>query len=158
MSSPGESSISDPKVRAFHACLVAHSRITMLMEEYLSRANTLPIRDYDVLVTLEMAENSTLRMNELAERVVYSRSGLTRLVDRLAAEGLVRRERCGRDRRGVYCTLTDQGRAAREAAGPYMLHAIHHVFGQQFSLEETSTLLGMMERVQAATENPIPLP
>ena len=158
MSSAGESQISDPKVRVFHACLVAHSRISMQMEEYLARANTLPIRDYDVLVTLEMAENSTLRMNELAERVVYSRSGLTRLVDRLAAEGLVRRQKCGRDRRGIYCILTDEGRAAREAAGPFMLHAIHHVFGQHFSAKEVETLLAMMLRVHAATENPIPLP
>lgn len=153
-----ESTISDPKVRAFHACLVAHSRIGMQMEEFLARANTLPLRDYDVLVTLEMAEGGTLRMNDLADRVVYSRSGLTRLVDRLAREGLVRRERCGRDRRGIYCTLTEKGRAAREAAGPFMLHAIHHVFGQHFSEKDAQAFYKMMQRIQSATDEPIPLP
>jgi len=158
MSPLSESTFSDPKVRAFHACLVAHSRIGMQMEEFLSRANTLPLRDYDVLVTLEMAENGTLRMNELADRVVYSRSGLTRLVDRLSQEGLVRRERCGKDRRGIHCILTEKGRAAREQAGPFMLHAIHHVFGKHFSVKETESFYQLMQRIQAAASEPIPLP
>ncbi|GAB4129286.1 MAG: hypothetical protein Fur0036_16030 [Fimbriimonadaceae bacterium] len=59
---------------------------------------------------------------------------------------------------GVHCVLTDKGRAAREEAGPYMLHAIQHVFGRHFSNKEVETIYQMMQRIHAATENPIPLP
>jgi len=63
-----------------------------------------------------------------------------------------------KDRRGIYCVLTEKGRAARVAAGPYMLHAIHHVFGQHFSVKETESFFQMMQRIQSAANEPIPLP
>ena len=78
----------------------------------------MPLGWYDVLLQLAEAPDHRLRMAELAERVLLSRSGLTRLVDRLAAEGLVTREPFPGDARGLYTVLTDAGLARLRAAAP----------------------------------------
>ena len=85
-------------------------------------------------------------MNELADRVLLSRAGITRLVDRLVAEGLVGRLKCASDGRGAYAVLTDKGRARLEEARPGHLAAVKRNFLEGMSRSELATLAGLMER------------
>jgi DNA-binding MarR family transcriptional regulator len=89
--------------------LRAHAHVVRRLEADLVAEHDLPLASYDVLVQLVEAPGRRLRMTELADLVLISRSGLTRLVDRLAREGLVRREACDTDARGLYTVLTDAG-------------------------------------------------
>jgi len=89
--------------------LRAHSRLTRRLEADLITDHSLPLASYDVLLTLLEAPNRRLRMTELADQVLLSRSGMTRLVDRLEREGLVVREACANDARGMFTVLTETG-------------------------------------------------
>jgi len=86
-------------------------------------------------------------MHELAERVVLSRSGLTRLVDRLEVEGLLLRERSGTDRRGAYAVITEQGVAALRRTWPIYARGISEYFAQWLTLEEAQLLEAALRRI-----------
>jgi DNA-binding MarR family transcriptional regulator len=112
-----------------------------------------PLSSYDVLIELYEAPEHRLRMHELAERVVLSRSGLTRLVDRLEAEGLLTRERSGTDRRGAYAVITEQGIAALRRTWPIYARGIAEYFAQWLTLEEAQILESAFGRIlQAASK------
>src|SRR5947209_13425413 len=105
--------IDEFHLAAWRAFINAHASVINRIEEDLAEAGQLPLTSYDVLVALAEAPGQRLRMNELAARVVVlSRSGVTRLADRLEAEGLLRRERTAADRRGAYAVITERGLAA----------------------------------------------
>ena len=108
--------------------------------------NGLPLAEFDVLFQLASAENQRLRMNELADRVLLSRAGITRLVDRLVADGLVGRSKCASDGRGSYAVLTDAGRARLAEARPGHLAAVKRNFVGPLSRAELDTLAELMER------------
>jgi len=103
-------------------------RATRVLEADLLLEHDLSLPAFEVLAQLAEAPNRRLRMNDLADRVLMSRSGLTRLIDRLQAEGLVRREACPSDARGLYAVLTDAGLARRDEAAPTYLRAIRTLF------------------------------
>lgn len=96
--------------------LVVQSRINRLCEKAMVEAGQVGLDVYDVLVTLEMADGHRLKMSELADRVLLSRSGITRLVDRLEAKGWIRREACPHDKRCLFAHLTSEGQRVRESA------------------------------------------
>ncbi|WP_242901082.1 MarR family winged helix-turn-helix transcriptional regulator [Actinomadura terrae] len=98
--------------------LRAQVRIARRLQADLLAEHDLPLAFYDVLTHLGEAPGGKLRMNDLADRVLLSRSGLTRLVDRLEREGLVVRETCTSDARGLYAALTQAGRARLDEAAP----------------------------------------
>jgi DNA-binding MarR family transcriptional regulator len=100
---------SEPALAHWRLFLRAHATIIRHLEADLTAEHQMPLASYDVLVQLVEAPKQRLRMTELAERVLLSRSGLTRLVDRLERQGLVRREPCLLDARGFYAVLTDAG-------------------------------------------------
>lgn len=127
--------------------LRAHSQVTAATEDALEDAGLMSIREYDILVTLEMADDHELRMNDLARRAVYSRSGLSRLVGRLEDKGWVVRLHCEDDGRAVWCRLTKQGQRARERAWPVISGCIHQFFGAHLSSEEAQTILAVMTRM-----------
>jgi DNA-binding MarR family transcriptional regulator len=85
-------------------------------------------------------------MNELADRVLLSRAGITRLVDRLVADGLVGRLKCASDGRGAYAVLTDAGRMRLDEARPGHLQAVKRNFLEGMTRSELETLAGLMER------------
>jgi DNA-binding MarR family transcriptional regulator len=95
-----------------------HAQVVDLLEDELREEVGMPIAWYDVLAQLAAAPEGRLRMQELADAVVLSRSGLTRLVDRIESAGLVERASCPSDRRGTFATITDEGRARLEEARP----------------------------------------
>ena len=103
---------------AWKALLRAHTTAVGRIETKLGGSGHIPLVEYDVLLELQNAPDGKLRMAELAERVVLSRSGLTRLVDRLEKQGYLQREATPLDRRGTQAVLTVAGRAALKAAWP----------------------------------------
>src|ERR1051325_9907197 len=121
-----EPSLSSPSPERLHAWRLyfesALSRLDVLDRE-LERDAGIPLRWYDTLVHLEETPEG-LRMNELAERILYSKSGFTRVVDRMEEAGLVRRVRPDNDRRSVLVFLSDQGRAVIDKARRHHRNAI----------------------------------
>jgi DNA-binding MarR family transcriptional regulator len=132
--------------RAWRAYLHKHALVTRLLEADLVARSDLPLAEFDVLFQLALADGQRLRMNELADRVLLSRAGITRLVDRLVADGLVVRMKCASDARGAFAALTDQGRTRLEGARPAHLTAVKRYFIGTFTRAELETLAGLMER------------
>jgi DNA-binding MarR family transcriptional regulator len=89
-------------------------------------------------------------MAELADRVLLSRAGITRLVDRLVADGLVGRVRCESDARGFYAVLTDPGKVRLDEATPGHLESIRRTFLERFDCSELELLAGLLERASPA--------
>src|SRR5438093_7144009 len=109
-----EQSMSSPspeRLRAWRLYFESALALVDVLDAELERDAGIPLRWYDVLVQLEETPDG-LRMNELAERILYSKSGFTRVVDRMEEAGLVRRVRPENDRRSILVVLTDQDRAA----------------------------------------------
>ena len=104
----------------------AHALVLRRVEADLVRAHDLPLVSFDVLERLAGAPDRRLRMAELADLLVVSRSGVTRAVDRLARQGLVTRQPCDWDLRGTYATITREGLARLLAAAPTHQAAVAH--------------------------------
>jgi DNA-binding MarR family transcriptional regulator len=143
--------LSGGRHRAWGALLMAHARATERVGRRVEAEGGLPLDWYDVLLVLEYAPERRLRMGELAEHVLLSRSGLTRLIDRIEAAGLVERHLCPSDRRAFEAVLTDKGHAAREQSWPIYARAIADGFGSRYSEEEAQHLAGLLAR-QVAPE------
>jgi DNA-binding MarR family transcriptional regulator len=141
-----ETNLDELERRAWRAFLIAHARVARRLEAELLARNDLPLAEFDVLFQLDMADGHRLRMNELANRVVLSRAGITRLVDRLAADGLVARLRCADDARGTYAVLTDLGRHRLDEARPGHFEAVRRYFLAAFSRPELAALSGLLDR------------
>ena len=127
--------------------LRAHAGIVRELERELVTDTGMPLSWYDVLLQLAEAPGRRLRMAELADRVLLSRSGLTRLVDRLEADGLVRRERSEDDARGTYTVLTETGLGRLRRAAPTHLTSIQRHWLDRFSDAELRELDGLLGRL-----------
>jgi DNA-binding MarR family transcriptional regulator len=145
-----ENSLKRKQLVAWQTFITAHTVVIDLIEQELAEAKQLPLSSYDVLLALVNAPNRRLRMHELAQAVVLSRSGLTRLVDRLEREGLLARDRSGPDRRATYAVLTLKGFRAFRRAWPIYAQGILKHFVQHLTEQEMSTLSQMLGRVVAA--------
>jgi DNA-binding MarR family transcriptional regulator len=147
------------QMRAWRLFLRSHAVVTRRLESDLLAEQQLPLASYDVLVQLVEAPQRRLRMSELAERVLLSRSGLTRLVDRMEREGLVRREACEDDARGLFTVVTDTGIDRLRAASPTHLRGVsEYAVGRldDREAEQLSALLARMLEEQQATPTPAP--
>src|SRR5437660_11241462 len=145
--------LSEQYLKVWRAFLKAHATVVDRIDHDLMAAERLPLSSYDVLIELYEAPERRLRMHELAQRVVLSRSGLTRLVDRLEAEGLLTRDRSGTDRRGAYAVITEQGIAALRRAWPVYARGISQYFAQWLTTEEAQVLGSALERILEASSN-----
>ena len=132
------------ELAAWRAFLNAHAAVTQRIDTDLKTNGLPPLTWYDVLWPLEEAERKRLRMNDLAQKVVLSRTGLVRLVDRLEAAGLIRREAVPEDRRGSYAAITPAGTATLRRMWPIYRRNI-----EQHFLEP---LGGNVGRMRAALE------
>ena len=133
---------------AWRSFLTAHAMLINQIEHELLEAGVVPLSWYDVLFALYDAPGQRLRMNELASAIVLSRSGLTRLVDRLEAEGLLARERLASDRRGAFAVLTEKGIEAMRKAWPVYAKGIEEYFARHLSDEEARLLTGIFQRMR----------
>jgi DNA-binding MarR family transcriptional regulator len=118
-----------------------------ILDAELQAERGMSLNWYDALVHLEEADGG-LRMNELADRLLLSRSGLTRVIDRMEEAGLVRRERSEKDRRAVYVFLTPQGSEALQAARTVHRRGIQEHFVQHLDQRELAALAQALENVR----------
>lgn len=145
-----EHELDELHLSAWRAFITSHARLIEQIDHDLIAANRLPLHWYDVLIELFEAPEQRLRLHELATRVVLSRSGLTRLVDRLEGAGLLYRQPDPTDRRGAFATLTEPGRAALRQAWPVYAKSIAHYFARHVSDEEAHRLVEILNRMLAA--------
>lgn len=101
---------TEPELDAWRGFLRTHATLVRELDEELTERHGLPLSSYDVLIQLADAPDGMLRMSHLADAVLLSRSGLTRLVSRLASQGLIERVECKNDARGAFAAITDRGR------------------------------------------------
>ncbi len=137
----------DTRATAFSMFVEAHSRLTERLSSAVAEGGGVELDAYEVISALAGEPEGRMRMSELADKVVLTRSGLTRRLDRMERDGLVRREKCSDDRRGSFAVLTDKGRAAREAAWPRYREAIRAHFGDRMTEGEARQLGALMKRV-----------
>jgi DNA-binding MarR family transcriptional regulator len=136
--------------------LSAHAATIERIEIALATAGLPPLSWYDALWPLYRASGRKLRMGELAAQVVtISRSGLTRLVDRLEAAGVVRREPSPDDRRGTVVAITRDGSALLREMWPVYAREIRHSFVDVLGDKEAAMLRGALERVHATAVLPV---
>jgi|SRR5947207_4389151 len=140
-------SAQDARLAAWNSFLRAHARVTRELEQELEAEQDLSLADYDLLYQLTVADGQRLRMSELAERLALSRSGATRLVDRLEAAGLVDRQTCATDRRGYWAKVTDAGVGRLQAATPTHLRAVCEHFLDRIPAAELDQLRRTLERI-----------
>jgi DNA-binding MarR family transcriptional regulator len=135
--------------RAWRALLLAHQRVVRAIEADLAAARTVPLTWYDVLLELRAMPDG-LRMQDLSERVVLSRTRVSRLVDELEREGLVRRRPDPDDGRATIAAITPAGIEAFRATAPLYLAKIDEHFNRHLTARERATLTNGLERVVAA--------
>jgi len=135
-----EVGLTSEEMHTWRTFLRSHATVTRRLEAELVAEHDLPLASYDVLVQLSEAPDRRLRMTELADRVLLSRSGLTRLADRLERDGLLTRVACPSDARGTLAVLTDDGLARLEQAWPSHRRSVErHVTGR-YTAEEIKVL------------------
>ena len=134
----------------WRALLTGTSALFAALNHDLETGTDLTLNEYEVLVRLSEEPNRTLRMSALAEELVHSRSRVTHTIRRMEERGLVVRESCIADGRGVNCTLTDAGEAALVAAAPRHVTSVRRHLVDVLTPEQLVVLGEAMERVSLA--------
>jgi DNA-binding MarR family transcriptional regulator len=137
----------DPRLRAWRTFLYAHAQVRRQLERELQAEQAMGLGEYEVLLTLAYSEARRLRMSELADRLSLSRSGATRLVDRLEADRLVERVSCESDRRGQWAQLTESGLQRLRDASPTHLRGVAEHFLDRIPDPELQALRQTLGRV-----------
>jgi DNA-binding MarR family transcriptional regulator len=120
------------------------------MSAQLEAEHGLTINDYEALLHLAQAEEGRMRRVDLAERLILTASGVTRLLDGLEGAGWVERASCASDRRVTYAVLTDTGRAKLKEAGTSHIAGVRTLFEERFSADEIETLARLLGRLPGA--------
>lgn len=139
--------VETDKLEAWRLFLRSHSTITRRLDADLVSGHGLTLHDYEVLLHLAAAPEGTLRPSDLTDRVLLTRSGVTRLLAGLEETGLVRRESCPSDRRVIYAVLTEQGRAKLCEARPTHLRGVGELFVERFGDEQLDTLAELLAQL-----------
>lgn len=139
--------LGEPQKRAWAALLTSHAVLTREIDRDLREAGVSNLEVYDVLLALESAADHRLRLCELADRVVFSPSGLTRLLDRMTAQGWVVREPHPADRRSLYAVLTPAGFTERERTWAVYSDALQRRLGSNVSDREATLLADTLLRL-----------
>lgn len=146
--------LSVRELNAWRGLLEVHSQVIGQLDRELEREHGLPLNSYEVLLHLADADDCSLRMGDLAERLFLSRSGLTRLVDRLVKAELLERVSCEADRRGSYARLTDAGRELFHAARPTHLRGVREHFLSHLRSDDLERLAETWERLLGGPVEP----
>jgi DNA-binding MarR family transcriptional regulator len=137
----------DPRLETWRSFLVAHAQIRRRLERELQAEQSLGLGEYEVLLLLLRADERRLRMGELADGLGLSRSGVTRLVDRLESDALVKRASCESDRRGSWAILTDAGHQRLRHASPTHLRGVGEHFLDRIPPAELDALQRTLDRI-----------
>lgn len=139
--------LSPIEERAWRALARAHACLVKRLDTQLEATHGLALTSYEVLLKLEAADEGKLRMHDVAAAVLLSRSGLTRLVDRLERDGLVHRCSCEKDARGAYAVITEAGRGRVAEARATHLAGVRTLFAARYSQDELELLGPLLERL-----------
>lgn len=137
----------DQRPRAWPLFLKVHSVILEELGEELMAAKGLPLTWFDVLIQLSITPEGRMPMNTLADSIVLSKSGVTRLVDRMTEAGLVERAPCPTDRRITYASLTSEGREVLEGAAPLHAQGVKRTFTHQLTDDEERALVSAFSKI-----------
>jgi DNA-binding MarR family transcriptional regulator len=140
----------DPHREAWIALTQTHSAVTGRLQEALTAAELPPLPWFEVLATLDRAPEQRLKMGELAEALVITRGGLTKLVDRLIKAGLLERTVCETDRRVSYATLLPAGVELLEEMRPIVRAELASAFSARLSVEQADQLREMLDQVRSS--------
>jgi DNA-binding MarR family transcriptional regulator len=140
VSVPVATTLNDTESRAWVGLLHAHSSLVKQLDAELIAGHGLSISGFEVLWRVDAAEHGRLRMTDLAELVLLSPSGLSRLVDRLEADGMIQRVACPEDGRAINATITETGKARLAEAQSTHFEGIRRRFLSNFSEAEVGQL------------------
>jgi DNA-binding MarR family transcriptional regulator len=132
--------LHEAELNAWRGLLRVHACVLKTLDAELETAHGLPLTSFEVLIQLADEPTHRMRMCDLADTVSLSRSGMSRLVDRLERDGLIERCACTADARGAYACLTPAGLELLETARPSHLEAIRRRFLAHFSEAELTQL------------------
>jgi len=141
--------IDPERLDAWRGLLVTHAALVRRLNEELEDEQGLPLAWYEVLLHLNEAPQGSLRMGDLARRALLTPSGLTRLVDRMEAAGLVERKACGDDRRGSWAALTPAGRKKLKEAAPVHVRGVDQYFARHLTKDEAKAFSKALSRMLA---------
>jgi DNA-binding MarR family transcriptional regulator len=147
----GDAQASDPRFAAFYGLLVTESRISERLDADLQATAGVSLNRLELLLHLHM-KDGRLRMSDLADALLVSRGGATRLVARAEEDGLVRREIPADDRRATYAVLTEAGVQAAERGFPVYVETVQRLFQDYVTDEEAEVLVRVWARVLAAND------
>ena len=139
--------LTERELSAWRGLLKVHARIVKALDAELEAEHGLGVTTYEVLMYLADAPDGKMRMHDLASSVLLSRSGLTRLVDRLERDGCITRKSCDTDARGAYAVITEGGRTRLAAARRTHLDGVRRHFLAHLSAQEQDELGTLWERV-----------
>ena len=139
-----------PQLEAWVSFLRAHAAITRELSVQLQREHGLTLNDYEVLLRLSRADERRLRRVDLAQRVLLTASGITRLLDGLERSGFVCKETCATDARVSYAKLTDEGLEKLKRASITHLRGVDEQFVARYSAPELVTLAELLSRLPLA--------
>ena len=139
--------LSPQELRAWRGLLRVHSRIVKTLDGELEAEHGLGVTTYEVLLYLADAPEGQMRMHDLASSVLLSRSGLTRLVDRLERDGCIERRTCESDARGAFAVITESGRSRLNSARRTHLDGVRRHFLNHLSDEEQQQLGNLWDRM-----------
>src|SRR5579862_8655122 len=148
-------SLTPTEHRAWAAFFVANGLMAKRIDKVLATADVVSLEIYDVLLQLELVPGQRMRMCELAEAVLLSRSGLTRLADRLEREGLIERQACPRDRRSTHVALTPRGLAERKRAWPVYREVIRREFAGNLDPGDAEVIADMLLKLCERLGHPL---
>src|SRR6478672_13316551 len=140
----------DPHREAWISLTQTHAAVTGRLQESLTSAELPPLPWFEVLATLQRAPEQRLKMGELAEALVITRGGLTKLVDRLIKAGLLERTFCETDRRVSYATLMPAGHDLLEEMRPVVRGELAVAFSANLSVDQAEELRGTLEKIRSA--------
>ena len=147
MTSQVLSTQSFPSVNAFARLLRAHAALKRELNARLVAEHGLSITDYECLLALAHTEEGAMRRVDLAEQLMLTPSGVTRLLDGLERDGWVTKAACESDARVTYAVLTDEGRERLESAGRSHVAQVRELIERQLSPEELATLVELLGRL-----------
>jgi DNA-binding MarR family transcriptional regulator len=139
--------LSPAELRAWGGLVSAHRCLVKRLDAQLEAEHGVPLTSFEVLHRLSEAQDGKLRMHDIASSVLLSRSGLTRLIDRLERDGLVARCSCENDARGAYAVITEAGRKKATDASAAHLAGIRELFVAHYTEAELDLLGGLLERL-----------
>jgi DNA-binding MarR family transcriptional regulator len=147
--------LTPAELAVWRGFLRVYAALTKQLDAELDRTHGIPLSSYEVLINLQAAPGRRMRMADLADRALLSRSGMTRLVDRLERQGLLERDTCASDARGCFAVLTDEGEALLAKARPTHLDGVRARFLAHLEPEDCERFAAVWEKIVPGSVEPV---